>query len=123
MQTWMDGNNTFDKKLWNHEHESLRANHHVEGHNLKLDKELVTSGPTIWKLIEFLQVEELELMTQFDKLVAGTLRRRGCNGLRRRGCNQIARDLEITTLKLKFSKNEIDVRTLLDELNCVTPDF
>lgn len=115
VETWIEG--SFDLLLWNHDHNSLRSNNHVEGHNLKVNKQLVTCGPNIWKLIEFIQVEESEQTTRFDKHESGILRERG------RNVKDVERDLEIATLRLQFEKKEFTVRELLDKLSNLTPDF
>jgi hypothetical protein len=115
VETWMEGN--FPVTLWNHDHSSLRANNHVEGHNLKVNKELVTSGPNIWKVIEFIQTEESEQTHRFAKHELGTLKERG------RKVKDVERDLEISNLRLLFEKNELTPRDLLSKFSNLTPDF
>ena len=118
VETWVDSDALFPKKLWNHfKNPDERVNNNNESYNHRFNtKSGSCKHPNIWKFGELLKKEEyLLVQIRFARLKCGIIKSRGRNK------SDVERDNVILKAKLKFcnSKRELEnLEQLLEETTC-----
>ena len=101
--------------------QASRTNNNNEAYNHRLDTRLNGKNhPNIWSFIEIIKTEESLMNVNYERVIAGTMKRRG------RKTRDVERDLAIANAYGIYLESAItidDLEYLLDDLALLTPNF